>query len=118
LSFKPGTDDLRESPVIGLIRDLWQDGVDLLVHDPDVQPANILGSNWEYLERQLPQINRILCPRLEDALDKCQAVIVTQKRSEFAAPLQDLNGRVAVLDLVRLNKAPPLPGLSQYQAIS
>ena len=99
LSFKPGTDDLRESPVIGLIRDLWQDGIDLLVHDPDVQPNNILGSNWEYLERQLPQINQILCPQLEDALHECQVVIVTQKRSEFTAALQGLNGRAAVLDL-------------------
>src|SRR5262249_17661379 len=57
LSFKPGTDDLRESPVINLIRHLWQDGIDLRVHDPDVQPEEMLGANREYLERQLPQIN-------------------------------------------------------------
>src|SRR5262249_11720616 len=68
LSFKPGTDDLRDSPIIGLIRDLWQGGVDVLVHDPDVQPEKMLGSNREYLERQLPQIDKILCPRLADAL--------------------------------------------------
>jgi GDP-mannose 6-dehydrogenase len=112
LSFKPGTDGLRESPVIGLIRNLWQDGIDLLVHDPDVQPNNILGSNWEYLQRQLPQINQILCSQLEDALHECQAVIVTQKRSEFTVALQGLNGRAAVLDLVRLKKEPASLGAS------
>ena len=118
LSFKPGTDDLRESPVINLIRDLWQDGVDVLVHDPDVQPDEMLGSNREYLERQLPQINQILRPRLEDALDGCQVVIVTQKRPEFTAALQALSSRVAVLDLVRLSEEPSSLGVTKYQGIS
>ena len=40
LSFKAGTDYLRESPVITLSRDLWQDGIDILVHDPDVDPGS------------------------------------------------------------------------------
>jgi GDP-mannose 6-dehydrogenase len=118
LSFKPGTDDLRESPVIGLIRDLWQDGVDVVVHDPDVQPDNILGSNWEYLQRQLPQINQILCPHIDDALQECQAVIVSQRRLEFTVALQSLNGRAVVLDLVRLSKEPSSLGISRYQGIS
>jgi len=99
LSFKPGTDDLRESPIIYLIRDLWQSGVDVIVHDPDVQPDKMLGSNREYLERQLPQINQILHPEIADALNKCQVVIVGQKRPEFTAALQALNGRATVLDL-------------------
>jgi len=45
LSFKAGTDDLRESPIISLIRELWQDGVDVLVYDPDVNPQEMLESN-------------------------------------------------------------------------
>jgi GDP-mannose 6-dehydrogenase len=118
LSFKPGTDDLRDSPVIGLIRDLWQSGVDVLVHDPDVQPDKMLGSNREYLERQLPQISQILCPRLADALNECQVVVVSQKRPEFTAALQALNGHAAVLDLVRLNEESSLPGVSRYRGIS
>lgn len=117
LSFKPSTDDLRESPVISLIRDLWQDGVDVLVHDPDVQPDKMLGSNREYLERHLPQINQILCPNLEDALKGCEMVVVAQKRPEFTAALQTLNGRAAVLDLVRVSEHPSLLGLSNYRGI-
>jgi GDP-mannose 6-dehydrogenase len=118
LSFKAGTDDLRESPVVELIRELWQDGVDVLVHDPDVQPDTMLGSNREYLERQLPQINQILRPRLADTLKECQAVIISQKRPEFIASLQELNGRVAILDLVRLSDEPSLPGTFRYRGIS
>jgi len=118
LSFKPSTDDLRESPIIGLIRDLWQDGVDVLVHDPDVQPDIMLGSNREYLERQLPQIQQILRPHIADALHDCQIVVVSQKRPEFTAALQALNGRATVLDLVRLSEDPALLGISTYRGIS
>jgi len=118
LSFKPATDDLRESPIIGLIRDLWQDGVDVLVHDPDVQPETMLGSNREYLERQLPQIHQILRPRIADVLRECQAVVVSQKRPEFTAALQTLNGHATVLDLVRLSEEPASLGVSKYRGIS
>ena len=118
LSFKPDTDDLRESPVISLIRHLWQDGLDVIVHDPDVQPDEMLGSNKEYLQRQLPQINRILRAKIEDVLDDCQVVIVCQKRPEFAEALRGLNGELAVLDLERLIEEPASAGLSKYTGIS
>jgi GDP-mannose 6-dehydrogenase len=118
LSFKPSTDDLRESPIIGLIRDLWQDGVDVLVHDPDVQPDTMLGSNREYLERQLPQIHQILCPHIAEALHECHVVVVSQKRPEFTAALRALNGHATVLDLVRLSEEPASLGVSKYRGIS
>jgi len=117
LSFKPGTDDLRESPVITLIRDLWQDGVDVLVHDPDVWPDKMLGSNREYLERQLPQINRILRPLISDALAGSEVVIVTQKRPEFIRALRGVNGR-PVLDLVRVADDMAGHGMSAYRGMS
>jgi GDP-mannose 6-dehydrogenase len=117
LSFKPSTDDLRESPVLGLIRDLWQDGVDVLVHDPDVQPEKMMGTNREYLRRHLPQIDEILCPNIADALSGCDAVVVAQKRPEFTVMLQELNGQVAVLDLVRISEHPSLLSLSKYRGI-
>lgn len=106
LSFKFGTDDLRESPAIALIRALWQDGLDVLVYDPQVQIDRMLGSNREYLERQLPNINQILCENSRDLLNKCQTVVVCQNNPEFMMILQEIaenNLDVAVLDLVRLN---------------
>lgn len=118
LSFKPSTDDLRESPIIGFIRDLWQDGIRVLVHDPDVQPDTMLGSNREYLERQLPQINQILRPCVEDVLQDCEVVVVSQKRPEFTAALQKMSGSPTVLDLVRLSEDPATIGVSKYMGIS
>jgi GDP-mannose 6-dehydrogenase len=118
LSFKPHTDDLRESPMISLIRDLWQDGLDVLVHDPDVKPEEMLGSNLEYLERQLPQIHQILRLDLNEVLEHAQAVIVGQKRPEFVSGLKELNGRVTIVDLVRMSEDPELLNKRDYQGIS
>jgi GDP-mannose 6-dehydrogenase len=118
LSFKPGTDDLRESAVIPLIRDLWQDGVNVRVYDPDVDPEKMLGSNLDYLERQLPQIHRILSRDLDEILATSEAVIVSQKRAEFVVALQAMNSKAAVLDLVRLDNERTLPGVNRYQGIS
>jgi GDP-mannose 6-dehydrogenase len=118
LSFKPNTDDLRESPMIGLIRDLWQDGIDVMVHDPDVQPEEMLGSNREYLERQLPQIRQILCADLNEVLQKSQIVVVGQKRPEFVARLNELDGQITILDLVRMSENPPLTKTAKYRGMS
>ena len=101
LSFKPNTDDLRESPIIKLIRDLWQDGLDVLVHDPDVNPEQMLGSNLEYLERQLPQIHRILRSELIDVLENSELIVVAQNRPEFVSKLKEVDRDLIVLDLVR-----------------
>jgi GDP-mannose 6-dehydrogenase len=78
----------------------------VLVHDPDVNLEELLGSNREYLERQLPQIGRIMRSRIEDALEGCQVVVVSQKRPEFVPALQAVKGRARILDLVRLASDP------------
>lgn len=118
LSFKAGTDDLRESPVIDLIRQLWHDEVDVLVYDPDVHPERMLGSNRAYLERQLPQINQILRPQLQDVVRESQVVVVTQNRPEFARLLDSIDGQVVLLDLVRLTSERTARELPCYEGIS
>jgi len=117
LSFKPGTDDLRESPAVELIRALWQDGIDTYVCDPDIDLETMLGSNREYLERQLPQIRSILRPSTDESLRECQAIVVNQNRPEFREVVRSLNGHVAIIDLVRLVEK-STPNNSKYQGIS
>jgi len=79
-----------------------------MVHDRDVQPEQMLGSNLEYLERQLPQIQRILRADLNEVIEKSQLIVVAQKRPEFAARLNELDGKIRILDLVRMNENPKL----------
>ena len=118
LSFKPNTDDLRESPMIELVRDLWQDGIDVMVYDPDVLPEEMLGSNREYLERQLPQIHQVLCTDLNEVLEKSQIVVVGQKRPEFTARLNELDGQVTILDLIHMNENRASTKTAKYQGMS
>lgn len=118
LSFKAGTDDLRESPILSLIRQLWQDGLEVSVYDPDVNPDVILGGNLEYLRRQLPQINLIMRNDIQDVLNDCQTLVISQKRPEFTQVLETLDPNIAVLDLVRLSEQPTLPGVANYQGLS
>jgi len=118
LGFKPGTDDLRESPVISLIRHLWEDGIGVLVHDPDIHLETMLGSNREYLNRQLPQINGILRSRIEEVFEGCDTVVVCQRRQEFRDAMLQLSRRVAVVDLVRLFDGPSELAGSNYVGMS
>lgn len=118
LSFKPNTDDLRESPVIPLIRNLWHDGIQVTAYDPDVQVENMLGSNREYLERQLPQIHQILRPNLEETTQGSELVIVAQKRPEFTDHVATLDGKISVLDLVRMNENNHTNGDGHYWGLS
>lgn len=118
LSFKPGTDDIRESPIIDLIRALWQDGMDVLVYDPDINLNEMIGSNRDYLERQLPQINKILCRSFEEMVKTSDAIVVSQKRLEYVDTLKKFNDQVTVLDLVRLNGDTESLGINNYIGIS
>jgi GDP-mannose 6-dehydrogenase len=105
LSFKAGTDDLRESPVVDLIRELWRDGIDVAVYDPDVQLGEMLGSNREFLRRQLPQIDQIICSRCEDAFSRSEAVIVSQERPEFTSAIDRFASGQQILDLTRFTQS-------------
>ena len=58
MTFKAGTDDLRESPVVALIEQLHGKGIQLRVYDHDVRSANLLGANKEYIEREFPTSGR------------------------------------------------------------
>jgi GDP-mannose 6-dehydrogenase len=104
LGFKPGTDDVRESPVVDLILALAREQIAVLVYDPDVRPNSMSGAGRAYLERRLPMLEQLLCSDINDVLGGCRAVVVSQNRPEFAAALRDLRNRgdgFEVLDLVR-----------------
>ena len=109
---------MSESPVVDLIRAFWQEGIDAVVYDPNIHLAKMLGSNREYLQGQLPQIKDILCATIADILRESEAVVVNQNWPEFIRALEDLNGRIDVLDLVRLGEDRSPPRMPVYRGIS
>lgn len=105
LSFKPGTDDLRESPLVELAERLVGKGFALRIYDPAVSLSQLMGSNRAYVEEHLPHLSRLLVPSAADALADAEIVIVGARSEELDAEL-DGHGDRLLVDLVRLVDAP------------
>ncbi len=76
LSFKTGTDDLRESPLVTLAEQLIGKGMQLSIYDPEVHLAKLLGANRNYIEKHLPHIGQMLHPELEGVIDESEVLVV------------------------------------------
>ena len=85
LAFKENTDDLRESPVVTLIEHLLGKGRDLRVYDPHIVIDQIYGSNKNYVLNAVPHIGKLMAASLDDMLESCGSLIVTQKTSAETA---------------------------------
>lgn len=100
LSFKPGTDDLRESPLVRLAETLIGKGFRLRIYDEDVLLSNVFGRNREYIEQTLPHISELLHTDLREILQEAQIVIVGKKSARFTAIRPQLRPEQAVIDLI------------------
>jgi GDP-mannose 6-dehydrogenase len=101
-SFKAGTDDLRESPMVILIETLSGKGFELAVYDRDVSVARLFGANKEYIEREIPHISKLMRSSVAEVLADSDVVIIGNKGEEFREIESKLRSDQIVLDLVRL----------------
>jgi GDP-mannose 6-dehydrogenase len=101
-SFKAGTDDLRESPMVILAESLLGKGCALKIYDKNVSIARLVGSNKEYIEGQIPHLSSLLCDTVEEVIDDCDVIVVGNKSPEFGAALQRCRADQIVIDLVRV----------------
>jgi GDP-mannose 6-dehydrogenase len=106
LSFKPGTDDLRESPLVELAEKLIGKGYDLRIHDPAVNLARLIGANKNYIRDTIPHIDSVLTDDIETVLEHAEVLVVGQSNEDLQRQLQ-ARGRLApkVVDLVGLDSA-------------
>ncbi len=105
LSFKPNTDDLRESPYVEIAERLLGKGCDLRVYDPNVLLARLTGANKDYIDRVIPHLSRLLVPSLADLADS-ELVIVGHNYTEVAAFLETVD--TTVVDLTGQHARPTL----------
>src|SRR5712692_7544420 len=76
LAFKPGTDDLRESPMVALVEALIGKGLDVRIYDPNVVAARLVGTNRRYIEEEIPHIASLMCESVEAALEHAEVLVI------------------------------------------
>ncbi len=102
LSFKSGTDDLRESPMVALIETLIGKGLKLAIYDRDVELARLFGANKQYIEREIPHISNLMRPQFDEVIDASEVIIIGKREDEFRALSERMNNGRVIIDLVRL----------------
>ena len=76
LAFKPGTDDMRDSPLVALAERLLGKGFDLSIYDNFVKISRLLGKNKEFIDREIPHLDRLLQETPEQALADASVIVV------------------------------------------
>jgi GDP-mannose 6-dehydrogenase len=103
LSFKTGTDDLRESPLVLVAKRLLGEGCELRIFDPEVQLSRLLGANRSYIDANIPHLGSLLCPNIESMIDPSDVILVGLQQSALNEALQArVRPEHYVLDLVNL----------------
>ncbi len=105
LSFKAGTDDLRESPLVYLAETLLGKGYDLKIYDRNVSLARLTGANKQYIEKVIPHISSLLCASLEEVVAASEVLVIGNRLPEVAELLNRANGQHIVIDLVRIGES-------------
>jgi GDP-mannose 6-dehydrogenase len=110
LSFKGGTDDLRESPIVEVVETLLGKGYDVKIYDSNVSLAKLFGANKEYIEKEIPHLDRLMCTSVAEVAAHADALVVANKSDEFRQAMATLRPGQRVLDLVRIVPEPPAQG--------
>ena len=103
ISFKSGTDDVRESSFIELVERLVGKGRKVRIFDSNVRPAELLGANREYLTRIYPHIVDLMVPEIADAVDWAQTIVTTVTDAAYEAGLARVRPDQTVLDFARFD---------------
>jgi len=115
-SFKAGTDDLRESPIVILAEALLGKGYELRIYDRNVSIARLVGANKDYINTQIPHLSSLLCETIDEVLDHSDVIVVGNGAPEFADALKKTRPEQLVVDLVRVQtNRSDIP--AQYQGI-
>jgi GDP-mannose 6-dehydrogenase len=101
LAFKPGTDDLRESPMVALVERLIGKGRDVRIFDPRVSMAQLVGANKRFIETEIPHIASLLCGSIEDLVAHAEVLVFSATGPDTDRALQLATSEQMLLDLTR-----------------
>lgn len=103
-SFKAGTDDLRESPLVDVIEHLLGKGYELKLYDKNVNLAALTGANQDYILNHIPHISKLMVDSMEEVLAFADTVVIGNGAAEFKQVPGLLKDGQTIVDLVRISK--------------
>ena len=101
-SFKAGTDDLRESPVIEVIERLIGKGYDVRIFDKNVNIARLVGANRDFILNHIPHISRLMVDSIDAVLDHAETVVIGNSDPAFQTVPARLRDNQILVDFVRV----------------
>ncbi len=117
LSFKPGTDDLRESPLVHLVKRLVGEGCQIRIWDRNVALGRLIGSNRQFIQDYIPHIGSLLCEDMRDVIRDAEVVLLGTKSVEKETLQAELRPDQVVIDLVNLEKERRCRQTKSYEGI-
>jgi len=101
-SFKAGTDDLRESPMVEVVERLIGKGYDIRLYDPSVKLASLVGANRDYILNHIPHISKLMLGSVDEVLAHAETVIIGNDDPEFRDVVNQVRDGQIVVDFVRI----------------
>jgi GDP-mannose 6-dehydrogenase len=101
-SFKAGTDDLRESPMVVLAEALLGKGYHLSIYDKNVSLARLVGANRQYINEQIPHLSQHLCESIDEVIERSDVIVIGNGSAEFSDAVTRCRPEQTVIDLVRI----------------
>ncbi len=103
ISFKPGTDDIRYSPMIDILKWLIQDNYSVLIYDENVRTSLLMGANKEYINQIIPNLNEILVSSLEELFVKSEVIVISQNNDKLINLIEKYPDKI-IIDFIRINQ--------------
>ena len=104
ISFKAGTDDLRESPMIEIVERLIGKGYDLRIYDKNVHVASLVGANRDFILNRIPHISKLMVADMNDVLKHAETIVIGNSEPSFRGVFEKLREDQCVVDLVRASE--------------
>jgi GDP-mannose 6-dehydrogenase len=116
LTFKPGTDDLRESPIVDLVETLSGKGLKVRIYDKNVSLSRLIGANKAFIEQVLPHISTMMSDSMEEVVQSSDVIVVSHDLHDGGEQLFNLlRPDQLVIDFVKITFSKSLP--AAYEGI-